>query len=203
MSQLEFQLNKVSQDLKNNSFNVNSLEEKLRQKTYAENQMAQELVQAKKNLAQAEELISTKNSQLKELDKKYNNLAVAKMSSEFSQAVSDDQKNSILKKYAESQSQSEQKTDLVRSLTAENSKYQLLLLEAKHTILKLSTTYDQHCSKVLSLDSQVTTLQSKLSSDHLASSSLQSVLEDRQREYVGLRKHYQVIEDAIRGTAYV
>ena len=47
------------------------------------------------------------------------------------------------------------------------------------------------------------TLKSKLSSDHLATSSLQSNLEDRQREYVGLRKHYEVIEDAIRGTAYV
>jgi predicted nucleic acid-binding Zn-ribbon protein len=32
---------------------------------------------------------------------------------------------------------------------------------------------------------------------------MHKILEDRQREYVGLRKHYQVIEDAIRGTSYV
>jgi hypothetical protein len=73
-------------------------------------------------------LISSKNIELKDLDKKYNNLAVAKMSSEFSQAVTDDQKSTILKKYAESQAQTEQKTDILRKLTSENSTYQHHLL---------------------------------------------------------------------------
>lgn len=101
------------------------------------------------------------------------------MSSEFAQAVSEEQKNVVLKKYAEQQAQGEEAAGLARSLAAEKSQHQRLLLEAQHTILKLSDTNERLTARVKPLESQVASLQAKLSSDHLASSSLQSILEGR------------------------
>ena len=92
---------------------------------------------------------------------------------------------------------------MIRTLSSDKQKSQRLLLEAKHAIDKLSTSNDCYCHEVSLLKSQVSNLHQKLSSDQVASSSLNSILEERQREYTGLRKHYQVIEDAIRGTPYV
>ena len=80
----------------------------------------------------------SKNQQIVELERKFNNLAVAKLSTDFSQAVSEDEKNVILKNYSETQAQSAENMDKVRYLTTEKFKHERLLLEAQHTIKKLS-----------------------------------------------------------------
>ena len=99
-------------------------------------------------MEKANEQIVLKNTQIVEVEKKFNNLAVAKLSTEFASAVTDDQKSLILKRYADTQAQSEEHGDQIRSLSSDKQKSQRLLLEAKHAIDKLSSTNDSYTHEI-------------------------------------------------------